>query len=210
MSAFFSGIENIPFFRCGTEYIDLLIRAVGIQAGAELEIGSIVRAQLATVRTVGNSASGDHMGAWSAEHGAGFRFACGSLGITRFQRCHQVPAARNQAHRALPACQGTFALAGAFGRPGSDSSSSSLCRERSLLSILPEEAVKPAICRAGSMVAIPSIVTVRTFSSVNLLWWIREVGPKQKSAFLFLFERTASERAMYGEKCFGFQQKGGK
>ena len=31
-------------------YIDLLlIRAVGIQAGAELEIGSIVRAQLATV-----------------------------------------------------------------------------------------------------------------------------------------------------------------
>ena len=56
-------IENIPFFRCGTEYIDLLlIRAVGIQAGAELEIRSIVRAQLATVRgTVGTFASGDHM-----------------------------------------------------------------------------------------------------------------------------------------------------
>ena len=53
----------IPFFRCGTEYIDLLlIRAVGIQAGAELEIRSIVRAQLATVRgTVGTFASGDHM-----------------------------------------------------------------------------------------------------------------------------------------------------
>lgn len=60
---FFSGIENIPFFRCGTEYIDLLlIRAVGIQAGAELEIGSIVRTQLAAVRgTVGTFASGDHM-----------------------------------------------------------------------------------------------------------------------------------------------------
>ena len=40
----------------------LLIRAVGIQAGAELEIGSIVRAQLATVRgMVGTFASGDHM-----------------------------------------------------------------------------------------------------------------------------------------------------
>lgn len=58
-----AGIENIPFFRCGTEYIDLLlIRAVGIQAGAELEIGSIVRAQLAAVRgTVGTFSSGDHM-----------------------------------------------------------------------------------------------------------------------------------------------------
>lgn len=56
-------IENIPFFRCGTEYIDLLlIRAVGIQAGAELEIGPIVRAQLAAVRgTVRTFSSGDHM-----------------------------------------------------------------------------------------------------------------------------------------------------
>ena len=50
----------------GTTLVDcfdlLLIRAVGIQAGAELEIGSIVRAQLATVRgTVGTFASGDHM-----------------------------------------------------------------------------------------------------------------------------------------------------
>ena len=56
-------IENIPFFRCGTEYIDLLlIRAVGIQAGAELEIRSIVRTQLAAVRgTVGTFSSGDHM-----------------------------------------------------------------------------------------------------------------------------------------------------
>ena len=56
-------IENIPFFRCGTEYIDLLlIRAVGIQASAELEIGSIVRTQLATVRgTVRTFSSGDHM-----------------------------------------------------------------------------------------------------------------------------------------------------
>ena len=55
--------NHIPFFRCGTEYIDLLlIRAVGIQAGAELEIGSIVRTQLAAVRgTVGTFASGDHM-----------------------------------------------------------------------------------------------------------------------------------------------------
>lgn len=55
--------REYPIFRCGTEYIDLLlIRAVGIQAGAELEIGSIVRAQLATVRgTVGTFASGDHM-----------------------------------------------------------------------------------------------------------------------------------------------------
>lgn len=52
--------NHIPFFRCGTEYIDLLlIRAVGIQAGAELEIGSIVRAQLAAVRgTVRTFASG--------------------------------------------------------------------------------------------------------------------------------------------------------
>ena len=58
-----AGIENIPFFRCGTEYIDLLlIRAVGIQAGAELEIGSVVRTQLAAVRgTVRTFASGDHM-----------------------------------------------------------------------------------------------------------------------------------------------------
>ena len=40
----------------------LLIGAVGIQAGAELEIGSIVRAQLAAVRgTVRTFASGDHM-----------------------------------------------------------------------------------------------------------------------------------------------------
>ena len=55
--------NHIPFFRCGTEYIDLLlIRAVGIQAGAEFEIGSIVRAQLATVRgTVRTFAGGDHM-----------------------------------------------------------------------------------------------------------------------------------------------------
>ena len=55
--------NHIPFFRCGTEYIDLLlIGAVGIQAGAELEIGSIVRAQLAAVRgTVRTFASGDHM-----------------------------------------------------------------------------------------------------------------------------------------------------
>lgn len=56
-------IENIPFFRCGTEYIDLLlIRAVGIQAGAEFEIRPIVRTQLAAVRgTVRTFASGDHM-----------------------------------------------------------------------------------------------------------------------------------------------------
>ena len=55
--------NHIPFFRCGTEYIDLLlIGAVGIQAGAELEIGSIVRAQLAAVRgTVRTFSSGDHM-----------------------------------------------------------------------------------------------------------------------------------------------------
>ena len=55
--------NHIPFFRCGTEYMDLLlIGAVGIQAGAELEIGSIVRAQLAAVRgTVRTFASGDHM-----------------------------------------------------------------------------------------------------------------------------------------------------
>ena len=52
--------NHIPFFRCGTEYMDLLlIGAVGIQAGAELEIGSIVRAQLAAVRgTVRTFASG--------------------------------------------------------------------------------------------------------------------------------------------------------
>ena len=56
-------IENIPFFRCGTEHIDLLlIRAVGVQAGAELEIGPVVRTQLAAVRgTVRTFASGDHM-----------------------------------------------------------------------------------------------------------------------------------------------------
>lgn len=56
-------IENIPFFRCGTEYIDLLlIGAVGIQAGAEFEIRPIVRTQLAAVRgTVRTFASCNHM-----------------------------------------------------------------------------------------------------------------------------------------------------
>ena len=40
----------------------LLIRAVGVQTGAELEIGSIVRTQLAAIRgTVRTFASGDHM-----------------------------------------------------------------------------------------------------------------------------------------------------
>ena len=35
-------------------------------------------------------------GAWSAEHGAGLRFACGSLGIpSLLQRCHQFLVARN-------------------------------------------------------------------------------------------------------------------
>ena len=55
--------EYIPFFRCRTEHVDLLlIRTVGIQAGAELEIGPIVRTQLAAVRgTVRTFASGDHM-----------------------------------------------------------------------------------------------------------------------------------------------------
>ena len=55
--------NHIPFFRCGTEYIDLLlIRAVGIQAGAEFEIRPIVRTQLAAVRgTVRTFASDDHM-----------------------------------------------------------------------------------------------------------------------------------------------------
>ena len=55
--------NHIPFFRCGTEYIDLLlIGAVGVQAGVEFEIRPIVRTQLAAVRgTVRTFASGDHM-----------------------------------------------------------------------------------------------------------------------------------------------------
>ena len=117
-------IENIPFFRCGTEYIDLLlIRAVGIQAGAELEIGSIVRAQLAAVRgTVGTFASGDHM----------------------------VHGVLNMA-QSFVSLVAPFALAGAFGRL--DQIVAVLFAENAaLLSVLPEEAV-PAICRAGSMVA---------------------------------------------------------
>ena len=55
--------NHIPFFRCGTEYIDLLlIGEVGVQAGVEFEIRPIVRTQLAAVRgTVRTFASGDHM-----------------------------------------------------------------------------------------------------------------------------------------------------
>ena len=52
-------IENIPFFRCGTEYIDLLlIGAVGVQAGAEFEVVSVIRAFSAAVRSMIRAFSG--------------------------------------------------------------------------------------------------------------------------------------------------------
>ena len=91
-------------------------------------------------------------GAWSAEHGAELRFACGSLGITSFlQRCHQVFVAGDQHTGLCPLVGAPFALAGAFGRL--DQIVAVLFAENAaLLSVLPEEAV-PAICRAGSMVA---------------------------------------------------------
>ena len=79
-------IENIPFFRCGTEYIDLLlIRAVGIQAGAELEIGSMVRTQLAAVRgTVRTFSSGDHMVHGVLDMAQGFVSLMAHLASPRF------------------------------------------------------------------------------------------------------------------------------
>ena len=91
-------------------------------------------------------------GAWSTEHGAELRFACGSLGITSFlQRCHQVFVAGNQHTGLCPLVGASFALAGAFGRL--DQIVAVLFTENAaLLSVLPEEAV-PAICRAGSVVA---------------------------------------------------------
>ena len=40
-------------------------------------------------------------------------------------------------------------------------------------------------------------------------WWIREVQPENKKArSAFCSERTASERAMYGEKCFARFREG--
>ena len=145
--------EKILAFKVSHSFDLLLIRAVGIQAGAELEIRPIVRAQLAAVRGHGqNLRQRRSHGAWSAEHGAELRFACGSLGITSFlQRCHQVFVAGNQHTGLCPLVGASFALAGAFGRL--DQIAAVLFAENAaLLSILPEEAV-PAICRAGSVVA---------------------------------------------------------
>lgn len=146
-------IEKILAFKVSRSFDLLLIRAVGVQAGAEFEIRPIVRAQLAAVRGRGqNLLQRRSHGAWSAEHGAELRFACGSLGITSFlQRCHQVFVAGNQHTGLCPLVGASFALAGAFGRL--DQIAAVLFAENAaLLSILPEEAV-PAICRAGSMVA---------------------------------------------------------
>ena len=154
LSAFFSGIENIPFFRCGTEHIDLLlIRAMGVQAGAELEIGSDSTDTACSCLGHGqNPRQLRSHGAWSAEHGAELRFACGSLGITSFlQRCHQVFAAGDQHTGLCPLVGAPFALAGAFGRLG-QIVAVLFTENAALLSILPEEAV-PAICRAGNVVA---------------------------------------------------------
>ena len=58
---------------------------MGIQAGAELEIGSIVRAQLAAVRgTVGTFASGDHMVHGVLDMAQGFVSLVAHLASPRF------------------------------------------------------------------------------------------------------------------------------
>ena len=126
---------------------------MGIQAGAELEIGSIVRTQLAAVRgTVRTFASGDHMVHGVLNMAQSFVSLVAHLASPRFSSgAIRSFVAGNQHTGLCPLVGAPFALAGAFGRLN-QIVAVLFAENTALLSILPEEAV-PAICRAGSMVA---------------------------------------------------------